>query len=65
MQIYNLDECGISTVHKPGRVITELNHEYVGSYFWRKGENTHNPNMCFGIRAGNSSDDDFSKEAFE
>ena len=29
MQIYNLDECGISTVHKPGRVITKLNHKSV------------------------------------
>ena len=24
MLIYNLDESGISTVHKPGRVVTEL-----------------------------------------
>ena len=34
-------------------------------YFWRKWENTHNPNMYFSIRAGNSSDDDFSKGAFD
>ena len=27
MQIYNLDECGISTVHKPGHIITELKHK--------------------------------------
>ena len=65
MQIYNLDECRISTVHKPGCVITKLSHNSVWAVTSGEEENTHNPNMCFGIRAGNSSDDDFSKKAFD
>lgn len=32
MQLYNLDESGISTVHKPGRIITELSHKNVWAF---------------------------------
>ena len=31
MQLYNLDETGISVVHKPGRVITELGRKKLRS----------------------------------
>jgi hypothetical protein len=67
MQIYNLDESGISTVHKPGHVISELNHKSVWAvnYFWREREDSHYHDLCFSIWTSTPSHDDFSKETFE
>ena len=46
MQIYNLDECGISTVHKPGRVITELSHKSVWAVTSGEKGKTHTILTC-------------------
>ena len=46
LQIYNLYECGISTVHKPGRVITKLNHKSVWAVTSGEKGKTHTILTC-------------------
>jgi hypothetical protein len=46
MQIYNLDESGISTVHKPGHVISELNHKSVWAVTSGEKGKTHTIMTC-------------------
>ena len=41
MQVFNIDETGISIVHKPGKVICDLGRKRVFAYYCRKGTNTH------------------------
>ena len=62
MQMYNLDESGITNIYKPVHVITKVKHKSVGIYFWREREDAHTFNMCFSIREGPSTHDDFPKE---
>ena len=50
MQIYNVDEVGVSIVHKPGKVITELGRRCVWSVTSaEKGKNHTILGLCFGI----------------
>ena len=46
MQIFNLDESGISTVHKPGRVITELKHKNLWAFTSGEKGKTHTILTC-------------------
>ena len=46
MQIYNLDESGITTVHKPGCVITEVKHKSVWAFTSGEKGKTHTLLTC-------------------
>ena len=46
MQIFNVDEAGISIVHKPGKVITEIGRKNVWSLTSAKKGKTHTILAC-------------------
>ena len=46
MLIYNLDETGISVVHKPGRILTELGCKQVWSVTSGEKGKTHTVLVC-------------------
>ena len=46
MQLFNVDETGISIVHKPGKVVTELGRRNVWGITSAEGENTYRSYVC-------------------
>ena len=46
MQIFNVDEAGISIVHKPGKVITEIGRKNVWSLTSAEKGKTHTTLAC-------------------
>ena len=46
MQIFNVDETGVSVVHKPGKVITELGRKIVWSVTSAERGKTHTVLAC-------------------
>ena len=51
MQVNNKDECGITIIHNPGKVVIELGRKKcVVSYIGREGKNSHTITLCECIR---------------
>ena len=51
MQVYNKDESGITIIHNPGKVVTELGRKKcVVNYIGREGKNPHIIMLCECIR---------------
>ena len=46
MQIYNMDECGISVVHTPGKIVTELGRKTVWAISSAEKGKTHTSLCC-------------------
>ena len=46
MQIYNIDETGITVVHKPGKVFSELGRKHVYSLTSGERGKTHTVVVC-------------------
>ena len=48
MQVYNIDETGISVVHKPGKIFSAVGRKYVFPFFATSGEKgkTHTVVVC-------------------
>ena len=62
MQIVNIDETGISIVHKPGKVITEVGRKNVWSLTSAEKGDTHHFGLCICIWPCTPSIHDLSKE---
>ena len=62
MQIYNMDETGISIVHKPGRVIAEYGRRNVWAVTSAEKGKTHSTGMCISCRLFSSTIYDLSKK---
>ena len=46
MQVYNVDETGISVAHKPGKVLTALGRKHVYSITSGEKGKTHDYSVC-------------------
>lgn len=46
MHLYNVDETGMMTVHKPGKVITQLGHRNVCAVTAAEKGKTHTVILC-------------------
>ena len=62
MQLFNVDETGISIVHKPGKVVTELGRRNVWGITSAEKGKTHCSYMCVCIWAFYSANAHLSEE---
>ena len=63
MQVYNVDETGVSIVHKKGKVLAQLGQRHVYSITSAEKGSPHYCVMCFSCRSYTASNDCLSKKA--